>query len=101
MVSADPTVLTTGLTGLTSSKGELAPVRLAVGEGAGSGLKRGSDADFSLVDAGFVVCLEARLGRVDCATTTDVSKNSTARLINRCKRVVPSIAVIVFGRGLG
>lgn len=76
-------------------------MRRAVGDGAGSGLRRGSDAGLSVDEVGFVVCLEVRRGRVDCAITTDVSKKSTARLINRCKRVVPIIAVIVFGRGLG
>ena len=64
-VSAVPTVLTTGLTGCTSSNESFELVRRAVGDGWGSGRRRGSEAGFVVVV--FCVVLPVRLGRVDCA----------------------------------
>lgn len=59
-------MFTTGLTGWTSSNGLFGSLRRALGDVVGSGLSSGSDAGRSDVEVvGFVVCREARRGRVD------------------------------------
>src|SRR5207237_8776808 len=63
-VSAGATVLTTGLTGSTSSNGSFGLLRRAVGAGVGSGRSNGSDAGGGVF---WDVCLLAPLGRVERA----------------------------------
>jgi hypothetical protein len=58
-------VFTTGWTGCTSINESFGLVRLAVGEGAGSGRRSGSEAGVPVV--GFCVVLPVRRGLVDWA----------------------------------
>ena len=67
VVSPAPTVLTTGFTGCTSSRGWLG-LFLAVGLGLGSGLSSGSSA---ALGAGLT-----RRGRLDCAVATPPKKTN-------------------------
>ena len=79
-------MLTTGLTGCTSSSGLFGSVRRALGDDVGSGLSNGSDGDRSDVVEVLGACFEARRGRVDCAVTvTNINRTTPVRLISRLK----------------
>ena len=86
-MSAGATVLTTGLTGCTSSKGLFGSVRRALGDVVGSGRSNGSDAGRSELEVVVLaVCFEARRGRVDCAVTvTNINRTAPARVMSRVK----------------
>ena len=80
-------MLTTGLTGCTSSSGLFGSVRRALGEEVGSGRSNGSDPERSDVELGVLGAgFDARRGRVDCAlTVTTINRAAPVRLISRVK----------------
>jgi hypothetical protein len=81
------------LTGCTSNKGWFGSLRLALGEDDGSGLSKGSDAGFSVVDELLGTVLVARRGRVDWALAiAEANRPTTNKGTIRCKRVDPIMA---------